>query len=89
MFGEQALWYYKRGSARAALGRVADAQQDLKKALTLEGRKWVYGRIHLELGKLALKANPAAANQEFEAAIALCESDNDEASANQARRLLK
>ncbi len=90
MFGEDAIWYYKRGAARAALGRTAEAQQDFKKALSVEGRKWVHGRTHLELGKLALKArNRASANGELQAAIALCESDNDAASADEARRLLR
>jgi tetratricopeptide (TPR) repeat protein len=90
MFGEDALWYYKRGAARAALGRAAEAQQDLKKALSLEGRKWVYGRSRLELGKLALKTgNRASANEEFHLAIALSESDNDGAVADEARRLLR
>src|ERR1051325_10910506 len=28
MFGEPALWYYKRGAARAMLGKTADAQTD-------------------------------------------------------------
>ena len=90
MFGEDALWYYKRGAARAALGRAAEAQQDLRKALSLEGRKWVYGRSRLELGKLALKTgNRASANEEFHLAIALAESDNDGAVADEARRLLR
>ena len=90
MFGEDALWYYKRGAARAALGRAAETQQDLRKALSLEGRKWVYGRSRLELGKLALKTgNRASANEEFHLAIALAESDNDGAVADEARRLLR
>ena len=89
MFGEDALWHYKRGAARAALGRDADAQQDLAKALAVEGRTWVQGRVHLELGKLALKAgNRPAALKEFQTATALCESDNDSAWADEARRLL-
>jgi len=90
MFGEDALWLYKRGAARAALGRSAEAQGDLKQALSTEGRKWVHGRSHLELGKLALKAGArAAARQELETAIALCESDNDQAVADEAKRLLR
>src|SRR6266571_3884554 len=80
MFGEDAIWYYKRGTALAGLGRTAEAQQDLKKAVSLEGRKWVHGRSHLELGKLALKTgNRASANEEFHLAITLSESDNDAA----------
>ena len=90
MFGEQALWHYKRGAARAALGRASDAEADLKRALALDGRKWVHGRTHLELGKLAAKSgNRAVARTEFQTAISLCESDNDPGAAEEARRLAK
>ena len=89
MFGEEALWHYKRGAAMAALGR-AEAGAELQRAIAVEGRKWVHGRAHVELGKLALKAgNRNAAQQEFRAAIPLCESDNDVAWADEARKLLK
>jgi len=89
MFGEEALWYYKRGTARAALGRTADAQADLRKALGVEGRNWVYGRTRLELGKLALKGNDSAsARTELRQAVTLCDSDNDGGTAEEARRLL-
>ncbi|HEX3703277.1 MAG TPA: hypothetical protein VHU82_08105, partial [Vicinamibacterales bacterium] len=58
--------------------------------VSLEGRPWVHGRSHIELGKLALKAGQtAAARQHFQAAIPLCASDNDQASADEARRLLR
>jgi tetratricopeptide (TPR) repeat protein len=89
MFGEDALWYYKRGTARARLGRPAEASRDLTKALAVEGRGWVHGRAHLELGKieLALGHRPAA-RRHFESAIALCDGDNDSGSAEEARRLL-
>src|SRR6185503_9914535 len=67
MFGEDALWLHKRGTARAALGRVPEAEADLKRALAAEGRKWVHGRTHLELGKLALKSgNRPAADEQFQ-----------------------
>jgi len=89
MFGEDALWRYKRGAALAALGR-ADADAELKKALAAEGRKWVHARTHLELGKLALKTgNKPAAAAEFRAAIPLADSDNDPLTSDEARRLLK
>ena len=89
-FGEEALWYYKRGAARAALGRAADAELDLGKSLTLEGRNWVKGRAHLERGRLALKSgNRRLAAVELRAAVRLSESDNDGAAADEARRLLK
>ena len=90
MFGEDALWRYKRGATLAALGRAVDADADLRKALTLDGRKWVHARSHLELGKLALKGgNKSAAAGEFQAAIPLAESDNDPLTAEEARRLMK
>jgi len=88
MFGEEALWHYKRGAAFAALGQQ-DAGAELRRAIAIEGRKWVHGRAHVELGKLALKeGNRAAAREEFRAAIPLCESDNDQAWADEARRLM-
>jgi tetratricopeptide (TPR) repeat protein len=90
MFGEEALWHFKRGAARAGIGRTADAEADLRKALRLAGRNWVYARTHLELGKLALKAgNRDAARVEFRAAETLGDSDNDPITAAEARRLAK
>jgi tetratricopeptide (TPR) repeat protein len=90
MFGEAALWRYKRGAARAALARIADADADLRAALAVEGRKWVHGRTRLELGKLALKAgDTAAARRELQQAVALSEGDNDPGTAAEARRLMK
>jgi tetratricopeptide (TPR) repeat protein len=90
MFGEDALWLYKRGAARAALGKTAAAEQDLRKAVSLEGRSWVHGRSHIELGKLALGAgNRALALNELQSGITLCDSDNDTAAADEARRALK
>jgi tetratricopeptide (TPR) repeat protein len=89
MFGEDALWQYKRGAALAALGRVTDADADLRKSLSHDGRKWVHGRAHLELARIALKAgNKAAAVVELRAAIALADSDNDPLTTDEARRLL-
>jgi len=90
MFGEDALWAYKRGAARAALGRNAEARADLEKALLGEARRWVRGRTHLELGKLSLKDGPrAAAADHFRTAAGLCDSDNDRPFADEARKLLK
>ena len=90
MYGEDALWRYKRGAALAGLGRTADAEADLRKSLSLEGRKWVHARSHLELGKVALKAgNRTAAAVELRAAIPLADGDNDPATSDEARRLLK
>jgi tetratricopeptide (TPR) repeat protein len=90
MFGEDAIWYYKRGVARARLGREAEAERDLTKSIAIEGRNWVHGRAHLELGTLALKAGRrAVARQELTAAVSLCESDNDPLAAEEAKKLLR
>jgi len=90
MFGEEALWYHKRGTAREWSGRTSDAQADLRKAIEIPGRKWVHGRSHLELGRIALNAGRRAeARQELEQAITLCQSDNDPYPVDEARRLLK
>ena len=89
MFGEEALWLFKRGLARSQLGRTADAEADFRKSLSVEGRKWVYGRTHLELGKLAAKRSQnAAARSEFQTAITLSEDDNDPAAAVEAKNWL-
>ena len=90
MFGEDALWRYKRGAARAALGRTAAADADLRAALAVEARKWVHARTHLELGKLAIKAGSrAVAQQELQQAVTLAEIDNDPGTVEEARRLMK
>jgi tetratricopeptide (TPR) repeat protein len=89
MFGEEALWYYKRGLARALLGRADEAEADLRNSLRTEGRKWVHGRTHLELGKLmASRQNRTAARAEFQTAVNLCESDNDPGAVVEAKRWL-
>jgi tetratricopeptide (TPR) repeat protein len=90
MFGEEAIWHYKRGAARVALRQTEAAAADLRRALDLEARPWVKGRAHLELGKIAiLSGNRAAANEELRTAVKICESDNDPAFADEARRLIK
>jgi Flp pilus assembly protein TadD len=87
MFGEDALWLQKHGAAFAALGRRDDAEALLRRALTLESRKWVAGRAHAELGKLAdLRGDRRTARQHFQQAVTLAEQDNDEIGASTARR---
>jgi tetratricopeptide (TPR) repeat protein len=89
MFGEAAIWHYKRGLARSALKQNGPAQRDLERSIDLDGRKWVHGRAHLELGRLALRRGSLdEARRAFQTAAALCEADNDGAAAATARRLL-
>ena len=90
MYGEEAIWFQKRGEARATIGRTDEARADLHKALESEGRRWVHGRARLELGRLALKSNDRpGAGTELKTAATLCESDNDLPCAAEARRLLR
>jgi tetratricopeptide (TPR) repeat protein len=90
MFGEDALWFCKRGTARAWSGRPAEAEPDLRKALATPGRKWVHGRAYLELGRMAVNAgNKAGARADLLQAIALSASDNDPGTTEEARRLMK
>jgi tetratricopeptide (TPR) repeat protein len=78
MFGEEALWLQKRGAALLALNRLEEAETDLRRALTLEARRWVTGRAHTELGKLAdLRNDRATARAHFQKAARLAAEDND------------
>ena len=89
MFGEEALWHYKIGVSHARLARTADAEQALAKAVSSEGRPWVHGRSHIELGRIARQAgNRESARRHWQTAVRLCDSDNDPVSAAEARRLL-
>jgi hypothetical protein len=49
MPGEEALWHYKRGAARALQGRTDDATADLKFAVGADPQNWVNGRARVEL----------------------------------------
>jgi len=90
MLGEEALWYYRRGSARAALSKHDQAVADLERALAANGRKWVQGRVHLELGRIALQRGKTQdARTHLLAASSLGDSDRDGLSAARARELLK
>jgi tetratricopeptide (TPR) repeat protein len=90
MFGEEALWRYKRGVARARLGRIDAAREDLQVPLTREARDWVRGRSHAELGQLALKSGDREqARREYRLAIELAERGNDPAGRADADTLLQ
>ena len=87
MFGEEALWLQKHGAALATLGRREEAETALRRALTLESRRWVAGRAHAELGKLAdMRNDRATARQHFQQAVSLAEQDNDAIGAAAAQR---
>ncbi len=85
--GEEGLWRYKRGLARAALGR-ADAVADLQRAMAPESQLWVAGRARVALGRIALargdRTSAAAAARE---ADGLCRRGQDPACIEDARKL--
>jgi tetratricopeptide (TPR) repeat protein len=87
MFGEEALFYQKRGAARVALRRLDDAEMDLRRTVAAnESRTWVKGRAYTELGKIAdLRRDRTAARANFQKAVMLCEEDNDPLGADAAR----
>ena len=89
MPGEEKLWRYKRGAARAALGRD-DAMDDLVAATSAGAQAWVAGRARTEIARLALKrGDTATVREEARQAEALCSQDNDPACVEDARKLLR
>ena len=85
--GEVALWRYKRGAARAALGR-ADAGEDLRAATSAEAQAWVAGRARLELARLALKqGDRATAAAHARQSESLCQNGNDPQCVEEARKV--
>jgi len=90
MPGEEALWHYKRGAARALVGRTEDAMSDLKFALGADPQLWVNGRTRVELGRLALKRGDRSnAANEAKQAETLCERGNDPVCVQDARSVLR
>ena len=89
-FGEEGMWFYKRGMARLALRRLEPARADLTRASGSPLRDWVKARVQLEVGKLAdLEARRADARSAYSEAIRLGEAGNDPETAEEARRWLK
>jgi tetratricopeptide (TPR) repeat protein len=85
--GEEALWRYKRGAARAALGR-SDAVDDLRAATAGAAQSWVAGRARIELARLAMKrGDRTAAASEAKQAESLCQNGNDPQCVEEARGL--
>ena len=88
MFGEEALWRYKRGVALRALGRFANARADLEFARAHETKPWIKGRALLELGMVAdLDRQRDQAVARYEAARAVCYAAGDRICADEASRL--
>ena len=88
--GEEALWRYKRGAARAELGRVDAANTDLRSATVPEAERWVQGRARVELGRVALRrGDRTTAATEAKLADSLCQQSNDPVCVDAAKKLLR
>lgn len=90
MFGEDALWHYKRGVARARQGRSDLARQDFQVPLAREARDWVRGRAHAELGQIAANTGDVEqARREYRLAVQLADRGNDPLGKAEAETLLR
>jgi tetratricopeptide (TPR) repeat protein len=86
MPGEEALWRYKRGAARAALNRIEEARADLKAATSPAAQDWVRGRANVELARLAARSGDTASARDLALqARTLCEKGSDPACVSDAR----
>jgi len=89
-FGEEAMWFYKRGMARLALRRLDPARADLSRAMGLPMRDWVKARVQLEIGKLAdLESRRADARTAYDQAVRLATSGNDPETREEAERWIR
>lgn len=90
MPGEEGRWLYKRGAARLGVGRLDEAEADLKAALGAKDvQGWVRARVHVELGKVAdLRGDRARAVSEYQSALALTKSSPDHEAEDAANALL-
>jgi len=87
VLGEPAMWFAYRGTARARLGRRDEALDDLRQGLASSPRDWIRGRLHQQLGALALAAGDVpGARREFDAAIHYSRKGGDAVAADVARR---
>lgn len=90
MPGEEALWRYKRGSARLALNQLDAARADLEAAAHPSSPAWIGGRAHVQLAQLALKRGDKTAAAPLAArAEALCQQGSDSPCVAMARRLAR
>jgi len=90
MPGEEALWRYKRGTARAALNQVDAARADLHAAVAPGAQDWVSGRANVELARLAIRAGDRDGGRTLaERGESLCQQGSDPACISDARNLAR
>jgi hypothetical protein len=89
-FGEEARWLYARGAALVLSKQAGPAEPALRAAINGEAQEWLRGRAHIELGKVAdLNGDRAAAIEEYRRALRIGRAEEDDASADEAERLLE
>jgi tetratricopeptide (TPR) repeat protein len=90
MPGEEALWRYKRGAARAALNQLDAARADLTVAVAPGAQDWVRGRANAELARLAIRTGDRERGRALAIqAETLCQQGSDPACVNDARSLAR
>ena len=73
MQGEEAVWRLKRGAARVAAGRMAEALADLQSAEAAGAFAWVRGQAQIERGKIAdLEGDRRRARAAYDQGRKLC-----------------
>jgi Tfp pilus assembly protein PilF len=88
--GELARWNYHYGAALVALNEDRRARSTLEAALSSSPRRWIQGRIHMELGKLTERtATREAAIHEYRQALSLCSADKDDQCVAETRALMR
>lgn len=89
VLGETALWFSHRGTALVRLHRRADAIVDLQRGLSSDPRDWVRGRLHIQLGDLALETGDRPlARREYRTAIEASDRGGDREAAKDTKRKL-
>jgi tetratricopeptide (TPR) repeat protein len=89
-FGEEARWRYAYGAALVGMNERELAERELRIVLAIAAPRWVQGRAHKELGKLAdLAGDRPAAIREYRAALGLCRAGRDLPCTVEAKQLLQ
>jgi tetratricopeptide (TPR) repeat protein len=90
MPGEEALWRYKRGAARAALNQLDGARADLNAASGPGAQDWVRGRANAELARVAIRGGDRESGRTLALrAESFCQQGSDPACVNDARSLVR
>jgi tetratricopeptide (TPR) repeat protein len=90
MPGEEALWRYKRGAARAALNQLEAARADLNTAVVPGAQDWVRGRANAELARVAIRTGDRENGRTLALrAESLCQQGSDPACVDDARNLVR